>query len=365
MDCRPPMKVLLLTNLLSTSAIGGRVQLCRLNRDALGDICGERLVLFEVPQDRLRGLVPVMNAFRGHIDGVNSDVITGLLDAIRAENVVKIFVDGSNLGEAVKAVKQTLPQIEISTFFHNVESRFFFGSLRQNMTLHALAVLMANYFAERKAVRYSDKIICLSERDSQLLGKVYGRNATHIAPMAVQDALSAPQDQVPGRVYEKYALFVGGGFYANRTGIAWFVKHVTPRIDIKVCIVGRGLEDLRPHLESAGKVEVVGAVESLAEWYQNAQFVIAPIFDGSGMKTKVAEALMYGKKIIGTPEAFSGYEDIVDRAGWMCTTTDEFIASINRAQREILQSFDPELRTVYEEKYSYSAARSRLAEILR
>ena len=41
---------------------------------------------------------------------------------------------------------------------------------------------------------------------------------------------------------------------------------------------------------------VVGEVESLAQWYHDAYFVVAPIFDGSGMKTKVAEALMYGKE---------------------------------------------------------------------
>lgn len=358
------MKVMLLTNLLSTSPVGGRMQLCKLNRDALGDICGDRLVLFEVPQGRLRGLVPVMNAFRGHIDGVNGDVIAGVLDAVRAENVAKIFVDGSNLGEVVRAVKQAFPQIEISTFFHNVESRFFLGSLRQNMTLRSLAVLLVNYLAERKAVRYSDKIICLSERDSRLLGKVYGRNATHIAPMAMRDALPAAKDPVPGRAGEKYVLFVGGGFYANQAGISWFVKNVVPLTDIKVCIVGRGFETLRPELEIPGRVEVVGEVQNLTEWYVNAQFVVAPIFDGSGMKTKVAEALMYGKKIVGTREAFSGYEEVAARAGWVCETADEFVSAIDRAKAEVPNSCNAELRAIYEEKFSYPAARARLSKIL-
>ena len=163
---------------------------------------------------------------------------------------------------------------------------------------------------------------------------------------------------------EKFALFVGGVFYANRAGIAWFVEHVVPRIEIKICIVGRGFEDLRQELERDGKVEVVGAVDHLADWYRDAHFVIAPIFDGSGMKTKVAEALMYGKKIVGTPEAFSGYEDIVDRAGWCCATADEFVDAISHAQREVTLGFDPQLRALYEEKYSLPAARERLAKIL-
>jgi len=82
------------------------------------------------------------------------------------------------------------------------------------------------------------------------------------------------------------------------------------------------------------------------------------------MKTKVAEALMYGKKVVGTPEAFSGYEDIAQKAGWVCTTADDFVAAISRAQGLVTQSFDPDLRAIYEEKYSFEAAKSRLANIL-
>ena len=83
-----------------------------------------------------------------------------------------------------------------------------------------------------------------------------------------------------------------------------------------------------------------------------------------GMKTKIAEALMYGKKIIGTPEAFSGYEDIADRAGWVCETADDFVAAIARAKGSVINGFAPDLRAIYEERHSYQAARSRLAGIL-
>ena len=109
---------------------------------------------------------------------------------------------------------------------------------------------------------------------------------------------------------------------------------------------------------------VVGTVDDLSEWYLNACFVIAPIFDGSGMKTKVAEALMYGKRIIGTPEAFSGYEGIADRVGWICTTAADFVNAIEQANSSIAGSFDPALRVLYEEHYSFAAKKRRLSQIL-
>lgn len=116
--------------------------------------------------------------------------------------------------------------------------------------------------------------------------------------------------------------------------------------------------------EREGKVEVVATADNLVPWHLGASSVIAPIFDGSGMKTKVAEALMYGKTVIGTPEAFSGCENVADRAGWVCSTADEFVAAINCAVEEIDNSFDPKLRAIYEETYSFCAGVNRLGKIL-
>ena len=114
----------------------------------------------------------------------------------------------------------------------------------------------------------------------------------------------------------------------------------------------------------AGKVEVVGAVDDLAEWYLKSHFVIAPIFDGSGMKTKGAEALMFGKKVIGTPEAFSGYEEIADKAGRVCASADDFVTAIESADAMVNSSCDRELRAIFDEKYSYVAAKARLEVIM-
>ena len=355
---------MLVTNTLQESPAGGRELLCKLNHDALKEIYGEKFMLCELKPSLRKGMKSVFDAFRGHIDGLDDDVMEDALKKIHKNSVSKVFVDGSNLGEFAKVVKRRYPQVQVSTFFHNVEARFFLGSLRQTKSLRALAVLIVNYLAERKAVHYSDKIICLSERDSRLLERLYGRAATHVSPMALQDKLPINNGLTATPPKETFALFVGGVFYANQTGITWFVKHVVPNIQVKICIVGRGFEELKPELECEGKVVVIGAADSLAEWYRNALFVIAPIFDGSGMKTKVAEALMFGKRIVGTPEAFSGYEDITDQVGWCCTTADEFVDAIAHAQREVVRGFDPQMRALYEERYSLPAARERLAKIL-
>jgi glycosyltransferase involved in cell wall biosynthesis len=356
--------VMLLTNQLDVSPTGGRELLCKLNHDLLADIYDDRLMVLEITKQPIRGFRAVINAFKGHIDGVNNETINEVFQGIIAKDINKLFVDGSNFGEIVLQVKKKFPQVQIYTFFHNVEVRFFWGSFKQANSFQALAVLVANYLVERKSVKFSDKIICLSQRDSQLLRKVYGRHATNVSPMALRDQLTLNALEVTGASKQKFALFVGGIFYANRAGISWFVKHVAPRINIKICIVGKGFERYKKELEIEGKVDVIGAVDSLAEWYLKAHFVIAPIFDGSGMKTKVAEALMFGKKVIGTPEAFSGYEEISDKVGRVCRTADDFIVASNALDEIYIAPHDEELRSIYESKYSFTAARLRLAVIL-
>ncbi|TAN42048.1 MAG: glycosyltransferase family 1 protein [Nitrospirae bacterium] len=355
---------MLVTNKLEESPSGGRELLCRLNHDALKEIYGDRLIVFELSKSSIRGLASLIDAFIGYIDGLSAETIADALSQIHDRNVEKIFVDGSNFGEFVRVVKAKFSNVRIYTFFHNVEARFFLGALKQFKTLRAVGVLAANYLAERKSVIFSDKIICMNERDSRLLERVYGRPATDLSPMSVQDKMTSIKSGSAKSNAEKFVLFVGGTFYANQSGIEWFVKNVAPRISIKTCIVGRGFEKLKDELELKGKVEVVGEVEYLEEWYLNSYFVIAPIFDGSGMKTKVAEALMFGKKIIGTPEAFAGYEDIADRAGRVCSSADDFVSAIDSACDIVESPFDKGLREIYEARYSLDAARDRLKLIM-
>ena len=364
MDTEQKSKIMLLTKQLDPNPRGGRELLCALNYRALKDIFGESLMLNEFPIRPVRGVRARLAAFMGHIDGLEENTLHSVVERATTGNVQKIFVDGSNLGAAVARLKISLPNIEIITFFHNVEARFFWGSFLLNKSFHAFGVLVANYLAERKAVRFSDKRICLSDRDSKLLKRLYGRGATHISPIALEDKLPHPANSLADSTGEHFCLFVGGNFYANREGIKWYARHVAPNIEIKTVVVGRGLAAMKSELDIPGKLEVIGEVDDLADWYRRSHFVIAPIFDGSGMKTKVAEALMYGKKVVGTHEAFSGYEGIANKAGWICATSEEFAAAIAIASKEINLSFFPELRLAYEQLFSYSAAATRIRKIL-
>lgn len=354
------MRVLMITPRRAPGAVGGREQLSALHERCLRDLVGSRLVVHRLDPAPPAGARGIATALGGRIDGVTATSEAAVRTAIDAGKFDHLWLDGSNLGRLAAIAKLARPSTQVITFCHNVEARFFFGGLRHRPGPRALAVLAANLAAERRAVRHSDRLVALSARDSALLRRLYRRGASDILPLAIDDVGAVGQrDATAG----SGLLFVGGAFFANLSGMRWFAAKVAPRLNTRTIVVGRGFEAYRRELEASGKVEVVGGVGDLAPYYAAARAVIAPIFDGSGMKTKVAEAMMYGKKVIGTREAFSGYEAIADLAGWRADTPDEWIAAAARAEDEAT-AFDPVLRELYEAHHSPAAASRGIAAIL-
>ena len=117
------------------------------------------------------------------------------------------------------------------------------------------------------------------------------------------------------------------------------------------------------------KVKVLGTVDSLDEYYLNADVVIAPIFSGGGMKVKTAEALSYGKTIFGTKEAFEGYEVDYDKIGGLCNTKEEFIEKINKYikwwEENNKPKFNEYSKTIFKEKYSYESSLEKFKKLFR
>jgi glycosyltransferase involved in cell wall biosynthesis len=351
-------RVLLITLMDPDAPPGGRELLSRFNAGALRSVFGDGLAVHQLKKSDAN----LIDALRGHLNGLDRRKIAQIVTRVGDMSIGQVFVDGSNLGHIVAPIKRAYPDVRIVTFFHNVEARFFLGAARTKRTALSLGLLAANYAAEREAVRHSDAIVCLSARDGDGLRRLYGRGADSISPLALDDALPVPRPTTaPGR----YLLFVGSAFYANLRGIKWFAREVAPQSPLPIAIVGRGMEVLQQAFGGSPNIRIIGQVDDLARWYLDAYCVVAPVFDGSGMKTKIAEALMFGKRIIGTAEAFSGYDRDVVSAGWQAETAPEFLAAIKSAVKADLPNFDPAARAMYAASYSCAAATRRMARIMR
>ena len=362
------MKTLLITKNIEGNTIGGRELLSQTNRQSLSKILLNNLEVFEVNQFKKLTHKKILDVPKGYIDGMSKSIIKNILEVISCGEFKQIFIDGSNFGSLAKAIKKVFPELKIVTFFHNSECQFFFKAFVSKPSIHTAGVFFANYFAEKFSVNYSDTRICLNKRDSEFLFKVYKKRATHISSLCMKDEfkeddLMNKNSHIGNNSDSRFLLFVGGNFYANINGIKWFLEKVAPLVTIKIKVVGRGLEELKPFGDQTN-VEIVGEVSDLSAWYLSCMCVVAPIFSGSGMKTKVAEALMYGRKVIGTEESFTGYECFQDQIGWKCESVDDFINAIHEAEQQILYPFHESLRKIFIKEFSQQSSTHRLKKIL-
>jgi glycosyltransferase involved in cell wall biosynthesis len=343
-------KLLIITNFFDKkNRYGGRQSIALRNIILLKKVFNNKVLIIKLKK---RNFYYFYKLFKGYIDGIDNFVLQNLIKKLKKNKIKKIFVDGSNLGEIVRFVKKEIPEIKIYTFFHNVESIFFFSLFKNKMNIHSFGVFLANYLAERKSVKFSDKIILLSKRDSKNLHDIYGRYADCICPLSVDDKLKYNQKIQINYFKDPYILFVGTAFYANIKGIIWFIKNVVPNINIKTYIVGKGFDVFKKKLEVNKRIKVFGFVKNIKQLYLNASLVIAPIFHGSGMKMKVAEAMMFGKKIIGTREAFSGYNSLPKNFAIIASDASSFSNSINKNVRNDKIKFHSTIRKFYQKNYS-------------
>jgi len=358
-DKKEKEKILYISPNINSVSRGGREQLSSLNFRALKDLYRNQFYFFSLKKNRTDSFSSKVSSMFGYLDGLTENNISEILVILDEQKVEKVFINGSNLGKLAKTIKQKFPSIQIICFFHNVETKFFFDGLKRSRTIKSLLICVSNFLAEFKAVKYSDTIISLSDRDSNYLFSIFRRGADHIAPLVLEDWTKEPESKKI--LANDFALFVGGAFFANVSGIRWFVDNVMPFIDDDLYIVGKGFESFAMEFSHNKKVNVIGYVENLDTWYLGAKYSIAPIFEGSGMKTKVAESLMYGVPIIGTSEAFSGYEEVKEVAGNICNSADEFIQTISNFQ---VTASAKQRKAIFKKKFSYDAGKDRLKLIL-
>ena len=123
-------------------------------------------------------------------------------------------------------------------------------------------------------------------------------------------------------------FFLGSYFKPNNDGVLFFIKNVLPHVKIDFKVIGKGMSKLKQENSCMEAIEVVSDAPDLRPYFEEADFMILPIFAGSGMKVKTCESLMYGKNILGSTESFEGYHVDTDKVGGLCNTAQEYIDRI-------------------------------------
>lgn len=282
-----------------------------------------------------------------------------------AQDYDTILLCSSLFGIIARRLKQAGYRGRIVVHFHNVESVYYESRLPKTMPFRHLLIQCASqndYFS----LEYADKTMALSQRDSNLLEKLHGKPTDYVIPMSLSDKCkNTPRDFAELTSARPICYFIGSNFPANSEGLIWFVQHVLPKVDIQFAVIGKDMSLLQAQTPCLKTINVYGDVADLSPYYEEADFLIMPIFSGSGIKVKTCEALMYGKNIIGTTEAFEGYNLNYNKIGSLCNTEQEFIDAIQTYAAHPIPKFNSYARTIYEKLYSDDYAVDKFNEFLK
>ena len=274
-----------------------------------------------------------------------------------------VFIDRSVFGIIAKKLKASGYKGKIVVFFHNIEALYFDSKISKRNPFRNVVIRCADR-NDAYSCRYADKVIALNKRDDDKLFECYGRHADALIPIVFRDKYNATSPDDAYTRTKPECLFIGSNFAPNNEGLLWFVKNVLPHVDIEFKVVGKGMESLKEEEEMLRDIEVIGSVPDLAPYLIEADLMILPIFKGSGMKVKTCESLMFGKNILGTDEAFEGYDADYDRIGGKCNTADEFIEKINAFIAVPRPRFNTYSRSLYLERYSEDTMLQSLKRVL-
>lgn len=300
----------------------------------------------------------VLSGIQGNFPPVLNADCEEILLKVEQEKYNFVFFDGSAFGKIVEKVKSK--GIETIVFFHNCESdynRVRFGNHKSIKSFVYQKLVNKN---EKISAENGSKLVVFTTRDRDRIQKLYNVRVSSVIPVGMQDIF----DGINAIGGQNYCLLLGPAQAANIEGFGWFISNVSPKLNCKTVIVGKGFEAYRKAWNS-DKVEVVGFVEDIRPYYKNAKCVAIPLFSGGGMKLKTVEALMFGKYIFGTDEAFVGFDFDDKKIGGRCNTKEEYIAAINRFLDRSQKTFNDYARALYVNNYSIEASMQAFENLLR
>lgn len=304
----------------------------------------------------------LLNFLRGYYYGLSPQKVHDIVSIAREHSYV--FIDRSIFGIIAKALKEEGYKGKIITFFHNVETVYFGVKIGRLMPWRPIVVNCVDK-NDRNSCLYSDAIIALNQRDGAEIEKRYHRTPDLFTPVVFKDKYiktaypSGITSEIP------VCLFLGTYFPMNVHGITWFINEVLPHVNIRLQIVGKGMKAMEATVGKDKKIEIFSDVPNLEPYIEQADFMLLPLFRGSGMKIKTCESLMYGKNIIGTGETFEGYEVDYSKVGALCNTKDEFIETINRFCQHPVACFNTYSRQVFLDNYSEKVRLERFSTLFK
>ena len=229
----------------------------------------------------------------------------------------------------------------------------------------------ARLVARREAVvgRAAQGVSLVAEDEAAAFAARIGRPVAWL-PMAVDVVPTAapvatnPDDRI---------VFVGGlDYHANLEAVRAYVDEVAPALAalgldrLRLRVVGHCPEAVHAELGSSAVVELLGYVDDLDSELAAARAFVAPIPPGTGVKTKVLEAMAAGLPVVSTPDGVTGIGVVAGEHCLVGSTPTELAQAVARlvADPEEAARIGAAGRAIVEERFSRAVVTERWRAVL-
>lgn len=183
------------------------------------------------------------------------------------------------------------------------------------------------YEAELRYAALYDKVIFVSHEESDKLNNIYPQKAIDI-PLGVQIDRYIGCKRIEQQ--NNNICFVGNMYVAaNIDTLEHIVEDILPYVksDYKLFVIGKVSEELKNAYYKNEKIIFTGRVENIYDVAKNCKLFLAPIVYGSGIKTKILEAMAMNLPVITNDTGAEGI-DVINQKHLIIENNNKKIAEL-------------------------------------
>lgn len=159
-------------------------------------------------------------------------------------------------------------------------------------------------------------------------------------------------------------LFLSGRNKFNVNGLNWFLSDIYPKIVAKFpnvnLKIGGGICNVIRHLQNKPNIELMGYVDDARSFYESADVVINPTYQGTGLKIKTFEGISYDKVVIAHPHSLIGIFAPNNAPVFASEKADEWVSFLERIWRNT--SDIDKITTIKKQNEQYLKSMSQFVE---
>lgn len=260
-------------------------------------------------------------------------------------------------------ILEKIPKEKLFLRVHNVEYDYAkkVYSYKRNIVNYLTYIFSKR--SEHQLLKNACKVLALTSNDMNRLIELYGNTISdlnrkiRLLPVCVKGG-----NQISVFGGNKLKMLITGSLWygENYKGIKWFITNVLPKLNISYLLTIAGSNpnsELVKLVSNNPNIILISSPSDTKDLFLESELYLAPVFDGAGMKVKIAEALSFGLPVVGTKHAFIGYDVSNNINSYVANSVIEYVRAIldyNGLDNEEKLNFSNNVIKLFKDKYEIS-----------